>query len=115
MPLVNSRNQDIPLNGYLKVQVSDTGVGIPSRTNPQSYLICLSKPMDGSAGNMYGGTGLGLWICKQICQKMNGDIALYSEVNRGTTFVFYIPVDNDEAQCSHYTWPQTRLDEMSMC
>ena len=43
-----------------------------------------------------GGTGLGLWICKQLCQKMGGDITLYSKVDHGTTFVFYIRVDNDQ-------------------
>ena len=37
MPLINSGRQDIPLNGYLKVQVSDTGVGIPSSKIPKLF------------------------------------------------------------------------------
>ena len=94
VPLIKSRDRKVSLSGYLKVQVSDTGVGIPSEKIPK--LFSMFEQAHQSAGNMYGGTGLGLWICKQICHKMNGDIALYSEIDEGTTFVFYIPVNNDQ-------------------
>jgi len=40
-----------------------------------------------------GGTGLGLWICKNLCQKMNEDITVYSN-GKGTSFVLYVPVNN---------------------
>jgi len=45
-----------------------------------------------------GGTGLGLWICRQLCQKMNGDITVYSKRNKGTSFVFYLPVQNEHVR-----------------
>ena len=47
-----------------------------------------------SVNNMHRGTSLGLWICKQFC--MGGDIKLYSQPDRGTAFVFHIPINNDQ-------------------
>ena len=44
------------------------------------------------AGNVY----LGLWVCKQFCRKLGGDIKVYGKRNQELTFVFYIPVDNRE-------------------
>jgi len=74
---------------FLKVQISDTGCGIvkdrlPTIFDMYTYDISSSNPE---------GTGLGLWVCKQLCQKMQGDIAVYSQVDRGTKFVFYVPVE----------------------
>ena len=45
---------------------------------------------------IHGGDGLRLWNCKQLCNKMGGDIAIYSELNKGTSCVFYLPVDNTQ-------------------
>jgi len=77
---------------YLKIQVIDTGSGIAENEIPK--LFGMFEQASGHSRNAHGGSGLGLWICKQICQKMNGDIALYSELGKGTSFVFYIPVLN---------------------
>jgi len=77
--------------GYLKVQISDTGCGI-SPEHTQKLFGMFAQAHQGIA-QRYGGTGLGLWICKQLCQKMGGDIAVYSQLNKGTQFVFYIPID----------------------
>ena len=78
--------------GFIKVQVTDNGPGIPQNEVPKLFGMFSQANKD--VGNKYGGTGLGLWICKQLCQKMGGEIAIYSEVNKGSTFLFYIPVDN---------------------
>lgn len=79
--------------GYLKVQVSDTGCGIAQQNIPKLFQMFTQAHK--SVVTMYGGTGLGLWICKQLCQKMGGDIKLYSQIEQGTTFVLYVPVNND--------------------
>ena len=79
--------------GYLKVQISDTGCGIPKEKIPT--LFNMFSQADNTVSSVHGGSGLGLYICKQLIQKMGGDIALYSEVGKGTTFVFYIPVCNE--------------------
>jgi len=53
---------------------------------------------DPSITKRFGGTGLGLWICKQLCQKMGGNIEIYSQQNKGTIFVFYIPFKVSQSQ-----------------
>jgi len=77
--------------GYLKVQVSDNGCGIAEQN--LCKLFGMYNQANSSISSTYGGTGLGLWISKQLTQKMNGDIAVYSERNKGTQFVFYLPVN----------------------
>ena len=81
-------------SGFLKVQVSDTGCGIAKENI--SKLFDMYIQADHTISSNYGGTGLGLWICKQLCHKMLGDIAVYSQPGIGTKFVFYIPADNIE-------------------
>jgi len=91
----NSSNNN-NVSGYLKVQVTDTGCGIAEENIPK--LFGMFAQANRSIGSTYGGTGLGLWICKQLCQKMGGDIKIYSKLQEGTTFVFYIAVSNRAMQ-----------------
>ena len=77
--------------GYLKVQVSDTGCGMTQQEINKLFGMFVQANQE--VGQKHGGTGLGLWISKQLCQKMGGDIAVYSQVGEGTQFVFYIPVN----------------------
>ena len=79
-------------SGFLKIQVSDTGRGIPKDSLPQIFDMYIKA--DNVRSSNSGGTGLGLWICKQLCHKMQGDIAVSSQIDVGTKFVFYIPADN---------------------
>ena len=78
--------------GYLKVQVSDSGSGIAEEHIPKLFEMFVQAHQ--SVNVMHGGTGLGLWICKQLCRKMGGDIKLYSEIQTGTNVVFYVPVND---------------------
>jgi PAS domain S-box-containing protein len=71
----------------LEFTVRDTGIGIASDANR------LFKPFsqaDSSITRQYGGTGLGLVICKQLCKLMGGEIQVKSQVGQGTTFSFFI-------------------------
>ena len=90
----NSRAIETQKRIYLKVQVSDTGIGIPEKDIPKIFGMFMKSQV--SEGTSSEGTGLGLWICKQLCQKMGGDIAVYSKVNQGTHFVFYIMINNEQ-------------------
>lgn len=76
---------------YLRVEIADTGPGISRELLPN--LFQMFKQSQERASDVQGGVGLGLWICKQLCCKMSGDIKIHSEVNRGTTVIFYIPVE----------------------
>ena len=103
-PRVRS-SQSSRSKGYLKVQVTDTGNGIAAEHIPKLFQMFTQAHR--SVVTMHGGTGLGLWICKQLCQKMGGDIKLYSELGRGTTFVFYVAVNSDERHELTTTRPDT--------
>jgi len=84
-----SHRQNKP--GILKVEVSDQGCGISKED--QCMLFELFTQVDSSITRRNGGIGLGLWVTKQIIEKAGGEIKLYSEERRGTTFVFYIPLN----------------------
>jgi signal transduction histidine kinase/CheY-like chemotaxis protein len=73
------------------VSVSDTGPGIA-----EGDLARLFRPfeqLDGSLRRRYGGTGLGLSISKGFVELHDGQMWAESEVGRGTTFYFRLPMD----------------------
>ncbi len=68
----------------MRIEVSDTGVGIP-----ESALSSLYQPfyqVESGSNRSHGGTGLGLAICKQIIEEMGGTIVARSLMGVGTTF-----------------------------
>lgn len=80
-------NMNLPLpNGhYFKIEISDTGVGID-----KNYI---DKIFDPYFTTKKHGTGLGLAICYSIIKRHNGYITLHSELNKGTTFFVYLPLN----------------------
>ncbi len=74
---------------YLRFEVEDTGPGINKKDIGQIFL-----PFVQLGGHMstQTGTGLGLAICKQYVELMNGQIGVNSELGKGSTFHFEIPV-----------------------
>ncbi|KAA3663857.1 MAG: response regulator [Chloroflexi bacterium] len=72
----------------IKISVHDTGIGIP-----QEKIDRLFKPfsqVDASTTRKFGGTGLGLVICKRLCELMGGNIWVESDAGNGSTFSFTI-------------------------
>lgn len=70
--------------------VQDYGAGIPFQHLPR--LFERFYRVDAARSRDSGGTGLGLAIVKRILQTHNGDIRVESEVGRGTSFFFRLPV-----------------------
>ena len=88
---VDSKLIDQETNSYeLLFNVHDTGIGIPPEAI--SKLFQAFSQADNSVSRQYGGTGLGLVICKQLCELMDGHIDVKSTVGEGTTFSFSIRV-----------------------
>jgi PAS domain S-box-containing protein len=77
------------LDESVRLAVIDTGVGISDAD--QSRLF--QRFGQGAAGRKYtSGTGLGLFLCKQIVEAHNGDIKCQSILGAGTTFVVTLPI-----------------------
>jgi two-component system sensor histidine kinase EvgS len=74
----------------VEVAVTDTGIGIsPER---QAGLFAEFTQADAETQSRYGGTGLGLVICKRLAALMGGDITLQSTPGTGTTMRLVVPL-----------------------
>ncbi|WP_440952560.1 ATP-binding protein [Methanococcoides sp. FTZ1] len=74
----------------VEVKITDTGIGIPEDVLPNIFSSFYQ--VDGSTRRKYGGTGIGLHICKKIIEAHMGEIFVDSEIGVGTTFTVMLPV-----------------------
>jgi PAS domain S-box-containing protein len=79
----------------VRFTVRDSGIGIP--VEAQKKLFQPFSQADTSTTRKYGGTGLGLVICKQLAELMRGQIGLSSEPGKGSSFWFAVPLKKSAA------------------
>ncbi|MFE1627323.1 hybrid sensor histidine kinase/response regulator [Brevibacillus reuszeri] len=73
----------------ISIAVTDSGIGMSQEQIEHIFLAF--KQADSSTTRKYGGTGLGLAISKRLCQYMDGNITVDSELGKGTTFIVWLP------------------------
>ena len=78
--------------GWIGIEISDTGIGIPSQD--LSKIWDRFYRVDKSRTRKTGGTGLGLYIVKQIIEAHNGRIEVRSTENAGTNFTIFLNVNS---------------------
>ncbi|TAH36511.1 MAG: response regulator [Alphaproteobacteria bacterium] len=98
----------------IKFEVIDTGIGIPIEA--QGNLFNRFTQSDSSISRKYGGSGLGLSICRQLVELMGGTINFTSAPNQGSTFWFEIVLEittptDDKARIIESSSKQIAVDD----
>jgi len=86
----NSKLETTCLNEAVEVVVQDTGIGIPSQDLPR--ITERFYTVDRARSRELGGTGLGLAIVKHLVRAHGSELIIESELNKGTTVRFALPI-----------------------
>ncbi len=76
--------------GMATITVSDSGIGIDSSDIPKLWDLTRHHSTEGTAGER--GTGYGLVLCKELVEKLGGNIWADSTPGRGSDFIFTLPL-----------------------
>jgi signal transduction histidine kinase/CheY-like chemotaxis protein len=98
---VEARSDDA--RHWIRICVCDTGIGMTPEQ--LSQLFQRFSQADASTTRRFGGTGLGLVICKHLVELMGGSIEVRSEPGVGSTFSFEIPLHDGLASASASAQP----------
>ncbi len=81
------------IDGKTYLKVSDTGIGITPDKLTKIFRIDETESMPGTESET--GTGLGLILCKEFCEKNGGDLIVESAVGKGSEFTVILPEGQD--------------------
>ena len=89
-----SRAEHDPDRRTVRFSVRDTGAGIAAEQSTRLFSSLIRS--NASVSRSFGGSGIGLAICKQLVTLMNGRIGVHSVPGKGSTFWCEIPFEPDE-------------------
>ncbi|MES2901123.1 MAG: ATP-binding protein [Pseudomonadota bacterium] len=92
--------------------VRDTGIGIA--LDKQTLIFEAFSQVDGSTTRQFGGTGLGLTICRRLVILMQGDLTVESEAGKGSVFSFTVPLRHAPVQLPATLDPPEPPDQLSL-
>ena len=99
-----------PNSETLKFDIVDSGIGM-SQSDLQ-IIFEEFRQVDGTTTRKYGGTGLGLTICKKIADMLKGSISVQSEIGTGSIFSFSIPLKVLEIRAEKPEVPKVNVDTL---
>jgi signal transduction histidine kinase/uncharacterized protein HemY len=82
--------RSIEANNFIETRVNDTGIGIAEKDIEKLFRIDTHFSRSGTKDEQ--GTGLGLILCKEFLIKNGGNIRVESQVGKGSSFIFTLPV-----------------------
>ncbi|MCF2487596.1 ATP-binding protein [Dyadobacter sp. CY347] len=99
------------LHNQMIMSITDTGTGIPATKLP--YIFDRFFQADSSDARPHEGTGIGLALTKEFTELLGGNIAVESEVSKGTNVTVKIPIElvTERAEVKNFSVPQKPLTE----
>ena len=94
----------------LRFDVADSGIGI-SQSDLQ-IIFEEFRQIDGTTTRKYGGTGLGLTICKKIADLLKGSITVQSEIGKGSVFTLNVPLKVVEIRSEKAEEPKVNVETL---
>jgi len=79
------------INNYIQFQITDTGIGIPPEFHKK--IFDPFRQVETGLARNFGGNGIGLSLAKAYIELLGGKIWLESEIDKGTTVFFTIPIE----------------------